>query len=98
MWEFRKEEQRKWYWKEVDDMGQLLQRSASYFKERIDCVAHAMHHGYIHPRLRALARLSVNSRPERAYGQNDGLDSGGARAYAQDAANAREREGRRGTG
>ena len=56
MWQFRKEEQRKWYWKEVDDMGQLLRRSADYFRERIDCVAHAMRNGYVHPRQRALAR------------------------------------------
>jgi hypothetical protein len=66
MWEFRKEEQRKWYWKEVDEMGRLLQRSAEYFKERIDCVVHAMRHGgYVHPRQRALARLPASSR-ERA--------------------------------
>ena len=56
MWQFRKDEQqRKWYWKEVDDMGRLLRRSARYFKERIDCVAHAMRHGYVHPRQKALA-------------------------------------------
>ena len=54
MWRFEKEEQRKWYWKEVDEMGRLLQRSAEYFRERIDCVAHAMRHGYVHPRQRAL--------------------------------------------
>ena len=45
MWEFRKDAQRKWYWKEVDDMGRLLRRSAQYFRERIDCVAHAMRGG-----------------------------------------------------
>jgi|SoiMethySBSTD1v2_1073268.scaffolds.fasta_scaffold403822_2 hypothetical protein len=55
MWEFRKDAQRKWYWKEVDDMGRLLRRSAQYFRERIDCVAHAMRNGYVHPRQRALA-------------------------------------------
>ena len=54
MWLFEKEGQRKWCWKEVDDMGRLLQRSAEYFRERIDCVAHAMRHGYVHPRQRAL--------------------------------------------
>jgi len=54
MWRFEKEGQRKWYWKEVDEMGRLLQRSAEYFRERIDCVAHAMRHGYVHPRSRAL--------------------------------------------
>ena len=72
MWEFRKEEQRKWYWKEVDEMGRLLQRSADYFKERIDCVAHAMRHGgYIHPRQRALARLPTNPQ-ERAGRRGSG--------------------------
>jgi len=60
MWQFRKDEQqRKWYWKEFDEMGELLQRSADYFRERIDCVAHAMRHGYVHPRQRAL----IKSRP-----------------------------------
>jgi hypothetical protein len=67
MWEFRKEGQRKWYWKEVDDMGQLLRRSADYFKERIDCVAHAMRNGYVHPRQRALVSrpMSVRKREGR---------------------------------
>lgn len=55
MWQFRKDDHRKWYWKEVDEMGRLLRCSARYFKERIDCVAHAMRHGYVHPRQRALA-------------------------------------------
>ena len=56
MWQFRKDEQqRRWYWKEVDDMGRLLRRSADYFKERIDCVLHAMRNGYVHPRQKALA-------------------------------------------
>ena len=65
MWLFRKDEQqRKWYWKEVDEMGQLLRSSAGYFKERIDCVAHAMRHGYIHPRQRALVTRAT-SRAER---------------------------------
>jgi hypothetical protein len=54
-WQFRKEDQRKWYWREVDEMGHMLRKSAQYFKERIDCVAHAMRHGYVHPRQRALA-------------------------------------------
>ena len=34
--------------------ARLLRRSAQYFRERIDCVAHAMRHGYVHPRQRAL--------------------------------------------
>ena len=55
IWQFRKEESRKWYWLELDDMGRMLRKSANYFKERIDCVAHAMRHGYVHPRQRALA-------------------------------------------
>ena len=60
MWQFRKDEQqRKWYWKEVDDMGHLLRRSAQFFKERIDCVAHAMRNGYVHPRQKALASRPV---------------------------------------
>ena len=58
IWQFRKEDQRKWYWREVDEMGCMLRKSADYFKERIDCVAHAMRHGYVHPRQRALATRS----------------------------------------
>lgn len=99
MWQFRKEAQRKWYWIELDDMGELLQRSATYFKERIDCVAHAMHHGYIHPRLRALARLPVKPRDARPYSQDGSIESGASRAYSQSAAsNARQPGGRRETG
>jgi hypothetical protein len=67
MWQFRKEDQRKWYWREVDDMGRMLRKSTEYFKERIDCIAHAMRHGYVHPRQRALATLEV-SRPARRSG------------------------------
>jgi hypothetical protein len=67
MWQFRKEDQRKWYWREVDEMGRLLRDSAEYFKERIDCVAHAMRHGYIHPRQRALA-TRAEIRPGRGPG------------------------------
>lgn len=99
MWQFRKEAQRKWYWTEMDDMGVLLQRSATYFKERIDCVAHAMHHGYIHPRLRALARIPVKSRAERAYSQDSSIEPAALRAFSQSAAvNARQPGGRRETG
>ena len=68
IWQFRKEESRKWYWLELDDMGRMLRRSAQYFKERIDCVAHAMRNGYVHPRQRALAtRLQPAriSKPQR---------------------------------
>ena len=61
MWQFHKEAHRRWYWKEVDDMGRLLRRSAQYFKERIDCVAHAMQHGYVHPRQRALVRRATGT-------------------------------------
>jgi hypothetical protein len=67
MWQFRKEDQRKWYWREVDEMGRLLRDSAEYFKERIDCVAHAMRHGYVHPRQRALA-TRTEIRPGRGPG------------------------------
>ena len=67
MWQFRKEDQRKWYWREVDDMGRLLRKSAEFFKERIDCVAHAMRHGYVHPRQRALA-MRAELRPGRSPG------------------------------
>ena len=64
MWQFRKHDQRTWYWKEVDEMGQLLRTSAEYFRERIDCIAHAMRHGYVHPRQRALvARITDAERP-----------------------------------
>jgi hypothetical protein len=62
MWQFRKDDHAKWYWKEVDEMGRLLRRSAEYFKDRIDCVAHAMRNGYVHPRQRALAER-LNPRP-----------------------------------
>ena len=65
IWQFRKEEQRKWYWSEVDDMGRMLRKSAEYFKERIDCVAHAMRHGYVHPRQRALVTRSTAVRALR---------------------------------
>ena len=58
MWQFRKDDRCKWYWKEVDEMGRLLRRSAEYFRNRIDCVAHAMRNGYVHPRQRALANRS----------------------------------------
>jgi hypothetical protein len=58
MWQFRKEDRCKWYWKEVDEMGRLRRRSAEYFRERIDCVVHAMRNGYVHPRQRALAGRS----------------------------------------
>jgi hypothetical protein len=67
MWQFRKDDHSKWYWKEVDDMGRLLRRSAELFIDRIDCIAHAMRNGYVHPRQRALAERSspdpVRSRP-----------------------------------
>jgi hypothetical protein len=63
MWQFRKQDHRKWYWKELDDMGRLLRTSAEYFRERIDCVEHAMRNGYIHPRQRALvARKAPQAR------------------------------------
>jgi hypothetical protein len=71
MWQFRKDEQRKWYWKEVDEMGRMLRSSARYFKERIDCVANAMRHGYVHPRQRALASRPLKP-SERATRQGNG--------------------------
>ena len=71
MWQFRKEGQRKWYWKEVDEMGRMLRSSARYFKERIDCVAHAMRNGYVHPRQRALASRPVSA-SERATRRGTG--------------------------
>jgi hypothetical protein len=85
MWQFRKDGHRKWYWKEVDEMGRMLRRSADFFKERIDCVVHAMHHGYVHPRQRALAARVCNSAIQRAYAKDVPKS-------------ARERGGRRGTG
>lgn len=69
MWQFRKDEQRKWYWKEVDEMGRMLRSSAEFFRERIDCVVHAMRHGYVHPRQRALA---ANDPKERAGRRGSG--------------------------
>jgi len=74
MWQFRKDEhQRRWYWKEVDDMGRLLRRSADYFKERIDCVVHAMRNGYVHPRQRALtSRPDPSSNRERGERRGTG--------------------------
>jgi hypothetical protein len=65
MWQFRKDDHCKWYWKEVDEMGRLLRSSAEYFRDRIDCVAHAMRNGYVHPRQRALAERSVSPPPAR---------------------------------
>ena len=71
MWQFRRDEQQHaWYWKEVDDMGHLLRMSASYFKERIDCVVHAMRNGYVHPRQRSLDVR--RSSPERATRRGSG--------------------------
>ena len=58
MWQFRKTDQRKWYWRELDDVGDTLRRSTQLFKERIDCIVHAMQHGYVHPRQRALVRIA----------------------------------------
>ena len=66
MWQFRKQDHRKWYWKEVDEMGRLLRESAEYFRERIDCIAHAMRHGYVHPRQRALIAKSGPEEARRA--------------------------------
>jgi hypothetical protein len=70
MWQFRRQAQRQWYWREVDEMGRLLRRSAQYFRERIDCVAHAMQHGYVHPRQRALVarRMEAAAPPRRVSG------------------------------
>jgi hypothetical protein len=69
MWQFRKDDQRKWYWREVDEMGRLLRRSADFFRERIDCVAHAMRNGYVHPRQRALAkRMNATGPKNRSRG------------------------------
>ena len=61
MWQFHKQDDRNWYWKEVDEMGSLLRTSAEYFRERIDCIAHAMRHGYVHPRQRALVARSTTA-------------------------------------
>jgi hypothetical protein len=65
MWQFCREAQHKWYWIEIDEMGRLLRRSTLYFRDRIDCVAHAMRHGYVHPRQRALVarRLQAGNSP-----------------------------------
>jgi hypothetical protein len=48
-------------------MGRLLRHSAHFFKERIDCVAHAMRNGYVHPRQRALASRAVPAREPGAH-------------------------------
>jgi hypothetical protein len=71
MWLFRKQDERKWYWKEVDEMGRLLRMSAQYFRERIDCVVHAMRHGYVHPRQRALATRTAVTREDAGRGVDD---------------------------
>jgi hypothetical protein len=55
MWRFEREGNRAWVWKELDAMGRIVRRSALAFRERIDCIAHAMRNGYIHPRQRSLA-------------------------------------------
>jgi hypothetical protein len=61
MWQFRKHDDSKWYWKEVDEMGRLLRMSAEYFRDRTDCLVHAMRHGYVHPRQRALVARSTTA-------------------------------------
>lgn len=65
MWQFRKADQRKWYWTEIDDVGKTLRASTQFFKDRIDCVVHAMQHGYVHPRQRALIARPVERRADR---------------------------------
>lgn len=65
MWQFRKTDQRKWYWRELNDVGDTLRRSTQLFKERIDCVVHAMQHGYVHPRQRALVLVRTARKNER---------------------------------
>jgi hypothetical protein len=62
VWQFRKHDERKWYWREVDEMGRLLRVSAEFFRERIDCIVHAMRHGYVHPRQRALVTRVADPR------------------------------------
>lgn len=65
MWKFEREDNRAWVWKELDAMGRIVRRSARVFKERIDCIAHAMRNGYIHPRQRSLtARLASAAAPK----------------------------------
>ncbi|HUP96247.1 MAG TPA: hypothetical protein VM164_15195 [Burkholderiales bacterium] len=65
MWKFEREANRAWVWKELDSMGQIVRRSTLAFRERIDCIAHAMRNGYIHPRQRALgARVASSDSPE----------------------------------
>jgi hypothetical protein len=67
VWQFRKDGHCRWYWKEVDDMGRFLRRSADYFRDRIDCIAHAMRNGYVHPRQRALVeRAAARAVPVRS--------------------------------
>ena len=58
MWQFRQDDERKWYWKEVDEMGRILRHSALYFRDRMDCIVNAMRNGYVHPRQRALIARS----------------------------------------
>lgn len=72
MWLFRKQGEKKWYWKEVDEMGRLLRMSTQYFRDRIDCMMHAMRNGYVHPRQRALGTRSDAGREDGARTVPDG--------------------------
>jgi hypothetical protein len=63
MWKFEREANRAWVWKELDGMGRIVRRSTLAFRERIDCIAHAMRNGYIHPRQRALAEVPSAEAP-----------------------------------
>ena len=65
MWKFEREANRAWVWKELDSMGQIVRRSTLAFRERIDCIAHAMRNGYIHPRQRALGAKVVAAEPSK---------------------------------
>ena len=65
MWKFEREANRAWVWKELDGMGQIVRRSTLAFRERIDCIAHAMRNGYVHPRQRALGAKVVAAEPAK---------------------------------
>ena len=73
MWKFEREANRAWVWKELDGMGQIVRRSTLAFRERIDCIAHAMRNGYVHPRQRALGAKSAS--PELSIPKRSRRDS-----------------------
>ena len=62
MWRFISEASARWAWHHYDRAGLLLASSTDRFAGRVDCVADAMRHGYMHPRYVALCRSRIVKR------------------------------------